>query len=36
VVVDYRADLQNLKTTYKLKLPHLSEGEADQAAASKR
>jgi hypothetical protein len=34
--VDYRANLLNLKTAYKVKLPHLTEGEADQAAASER
>jgi hypothetical protein len=34
--VDYRADLLNLRTTYKLKLPHLTEGGADQAAASEK
>jgi hypothetical protein len=34
--VDYRADLLNLRRTLKLKLPHLSEGEADQAAAIER
>jgi hypothetical protein len=34
--VDYRADLLNLRTTYKLKLPHLTEGGADQAAATER
>jgi hypothetical protein len=34
--VDYRADLQNLRTTHKLKLPHLTEGGADQAAATER
>jgi hypothetical protein len=28
--------LQNLRTTYKLKLPHPAEGGADQAAASER
>jgi hypothetical protein len=28
--VDYRVDLQNLRTTYKLKLPHLTEGRADK------
>jgi hypothetical protein len=27
---------QNLRTTLKLKLPHLNEGEADQAAAAER
>jgi hypothetical protein len=34
--VDYRADLLNLKTACKLKLPHLTEGGADQAAAAER
>jgi hypothetical protein len=34
--VDCRVDLRNLKTTYKLKLPHSTEGGADQAAASER
>jgi hypothetical protein len=34
--VDYRADLLNLRTACKLKLPHLTEGEADQAAATER
>jgi hypothetical protein len=28
-LVGYRAFLQNLRTTYKLKLPHLIEGAAD-------
>jgi hypothetical protein len=32
--VDYRADLLNLRTTCKLKLPHLIERGADQAAAT--
>jgi hypothetical protein len=32
---EYRADLQNLRTTCKLKLPQLTEGRADQAAAMK-
>jgi hypothetical protein len=35
-LVDYRADLQNLRTTCKLKLPHLTERGADQAAAAER
>jgi hypothetical protein len=35
-LVGYRADIQNLRTTYKLKLPHLTEGGADQAAATER
>jgi hypothetical protein len=34
--VDYRDDLLNLRTTCKLKLPHLTEGGADQTAASER
>jgi hypothetical protein len=34
--VDYRADLLNLRTACKLKLPHLTVGGADQAAAAKR
>jgi hypothetical protein len=34
--VDYRDDLLNLRTACKLKLPHLSEGGADQAAAVER
>jgi hypothetical protein len=28
-LVSYRADLWNLRTTYKLKLPHFTEGGAD-------
>jgi hypothetical protein len=35
-LVDYKAYLQNLRTTHKLKLPHLTEGGADQAAAAER
>jgi hypothetical protein len=35
-LVGYRADLWNLRTAYKLKLPHLTEGGADQATATKR
>jgi hypothetical protein len=34
--VNYRADLLNLRTACKLKLPHLTRGGADQAAASER
>jgi hypothetical protein len=34
--VSYRADLWNLRTAYKLKLPHLTEGRADKAAAAER
>jgi hypothetical protein len=34
--VGYRADLWNLRTTYKLKLSHPTEGGADQAAAAER
>jgi hypothetical protein len=34
--VDYRADLLNLRTALKLKLPHLTEGGADNAAAAER
>jgi hypothetical protein len=34
--VDYRADFLNLRTACKLKLPLLTEGGADQAAATER
>jgi hypothetical protein len=34
--VDYKAELQNLRRACKVKLPHLTEGGADQAAASER
>jgi hypothetical protein len=34
--VEYKADLLNLRTPGKLKLSHLSERGADQAAASER
>jgi hypothetical protein len=34
--VDYRADLLNLRTACKLKLPHLTGAGADQAAAAER
>jgi hypothetical protein len=34
--VDYRADLLNLRTASKLKLPQLTGGGTDQAAATKR
>jgi hypothetical protein len=34
--VYYRADFLNLRTAWKLKLPHLTEGGADQAAAAER
>jgi hypothetical protein len=34
--VDYRANLLNVRTTLKLKLPHLTGGEADQEAAAER
>jgi hypothetical protein len=34
--MNYRADLLNLRTACKLKLPHLTEGGADQAAAAER
>jgi hypothetical protein len=34
--VDYRADLLNLRTTCKLKLPHRTGGGADLAAAAER
>jgi hypothetical protein len=34
--VGYRADLWNLRTTCKLKLPYLTEGGLDQAAATER
>jgi hypothetical protein len=30
----YRADLLNLRAAFKLKLPHLTEGGAEQAAAA--
>jgi hypothetical protein len=33
-LVDYSDDLLNLKTACKLKLPHLTDGGADQAAAT--
>jgi hypothetical protein len=33
-MVGYRADFQNLRTAYKLKLSHLTEGGADKAAAT--
>jgi hypothetical protein len=32
--VSHRADLLNLRTACKLKLPHLTEGGADQAVAT--
>jgi hypothetical protein len=35
-LVDYRAVLLNLRTACKLKLPHLTGGETDQAAAAER
>jgi hypothetical protein len=34
--VSYRVDLWNLRTTYKPKLPHLTEGGTDKAAAAER
>jgi hypothetical protein len=34
--VSFRADLLNLRKAYKLKLPYLTEGGADQAAATER
>jgi hypothetical protein len=34
--LDYRADLRNLKTTKKFKMPQLTEEGADQAAAAGR
>jgi hypothetical protein len=34
--VDYRADLLNLRTACKLKLLYLTEGGADQEAATER
>jgi hypothetical protein len=34
--VDYRADLLNLRTACKLKLPHLTGAEVNQAAAAER
>jgi hypothetical protein len=34
--VDYRTDLLDLRTACKLKLPHLTEGGADHAAATER
>jgi hypothetical protein len=33
-LVDYIADLLNLRTAFKLELPHLTGGGADQAAAA--
>jgi hypothetical protein len=35
-LVNYRADLLNLRTACKLKLPHLTERRADQAASAER
>jgi hypothetical protein len=34
--MDYRDDLLNLRIVCKLKLPYLTEGGADQAAAAER
>jgi hypothetical protein len=34
--VDYRDDLLNLMADFKLKLPHLAGGGADQAAAAEK
>jgi hypothetical protein len=34
--VDYKVDLLNLRTACKLKLPHLTEGRADQEDATER
>jgi hypothetical protein len=34
--VDYRDDHLNLRTRLKLKLPHLTEGGADQTVATER
>jgi hypothetical protein len=34
--VNYRIDLLNLRTACKLKLPHFTEGGADQAGATER
>jgi hypothetical protein len=34
VKMDYRADLLNLRAAFKLKLPHLARGGADQEAAA--
>jgi hypothetical protein len=34
--VNYRADLLNLRTACKLKLPHLTGGGADQAEAAEK
>jgi hypothetical protein len=34
--VEYRADLLNLRTACKLKLPHPTEGGADKEAANER
>jgi hypothetical protein len=34
--VDYKTDLLNLRTACKLKLQHLTEGGADQAAVTER
>jgi hypothetical protein len=31
--VDYRGDLLNLREAFKLELPHLAGGRADEAAA---
>jgi hypothetical protein len=33
--MNYRADLMNLRAGFKLKLPHLNGGRAEQAAAAK-
>jgi hypothetical protein len=33
-LVGYRADLLNLRETFKIKLPHLTGGGADKAAAA--
>jgi hypothetical protein len=35
-LVSYRADLRNVRTTYKLKLLHFTEGGTDQEAAADR
>jgi hypothetical protein len=35
-LVNCRADLWNLRTTCKLKLPHLTEGGTDQAAIAEQ
>jgi hypothetical protein len=34
--VNYRADLLNLRTAFRLKLPYLTRGVADKAAVAER